>query len=209
MKRGYFVSLEGPDGAGKTTQIGRMTAMAEKMGIATYQTREPGGTKIGAAIRDLLLNPLYKEMTPLTEMFLYTAARAQLMRESIIPALNEGKLVLSDRFVDSTLAYQAFGGQLDFDFVLETNLKATGGLLPDKTIILDIEPETGLLRCRHKAADRVEQKPLDFHRRVRAGFLELARLYPQRVVVVDGSLSEDEVFEVIRAHIAPSLEILI
>jgi dTMP kinase len=136
-------------------------------------------------------------MIPLAEAFLYAAARAQLFHQVIGPALGQGGLVLCDRFIDSSLAYQAYGGSVDIDFVLDINLKAIQGHLPDRTFILDLPPESGLARRGISVADRVEQKSLEFHKRVRAGFLAISLRFPDRVVVVDASLSEDEVFSTI------------
>jgi dTMP kinase len=206
MKEGYFISLEGPDGAGKTTQLARLGEAAQKLGIVPVYTREPGGTPVGDAVRRILLDPSFREMVPLTEVFLFAAARAQLFHEVVGPALSAGGLVLCDRFIDSTLAYQVYGGKMDFEFVLEANLKAVHGRLPDKTFILDIEPATGLARRGENVADRVEQKPLAFHSRVREGFLELARRFPERIVVLNGTLPEAEVFSIIWKHIGPELE---
>ena len=209
MKQGYFITLEGPDGAGKTTQLTRLLSAATHLGIETVRTREPGGTPVGDAVRKILLDPDFGEMVPLTEVFLYAAARAQLFHECIGPSLRQGKLVLCDRFIDSTLAYQAYGGDLDFDFVLQTNMQAIGGRLPNRTFMLDINPEAGLSRRDRALADRIEQKSLTFHNRVRSGFLALSQRYPQRIVVIDGTLSEDEVFAVIWRHVRPELEKLL
>lgn len=209
MKQGYFITLEGPDGAGKTTQLTRLLAAAAKMGIEAVSTREPGGTPVGDAVRKILLDPGFGEMVPLTEVFLYAAARAQLFHECIGPSLRQGKLVLCDRFIDSTLAYQAYGGDMDFDFVLQANMQAIGGRLPNRTFILDINPEAGLSRRDRALADRIERKSLAFHNRVRSGFLALAERYPQRILVIDGTLSEEDVFAVIWRHVRPELEKLL
>lgn len=206
MSKGYFISLEGPDGAGKTTQLTRLEHAANAWGIPTVCTREPGGTPVGDAVRKILLDPAYGEMVPLTEVFLYAAARAQLYHEVVGPALTAGSLVLCDRFIDSTLAYQAYGGAMDFDFVLQSNLRAVQGRLPDKTFILDLDPAGGLARRSAAQADRVEQKPLSFHLRVREGFLLLAKRFPERIVVLDGSLPEDEVFSMIWEQVCSDLE---
>lgn len=195
MKRGYFLSLEGPDGAGKTTQLKRLAAAVAQMGYDVLLTREPGGTAVGDAVREILLNPAFGEITPLTEVFLYAAARTQLVRQVIEPALREGKVVLCDRFIDSTLAYQVFGGGMEWDFVLSVNMQAVGGRFPDRTFILDIDPQTGLSRRGLACADRMEQKPLPFHERVRSGFLALAEYFPGRITVIDGALPQDDVFE--------------
>ncbi|MDW7650846.1 MAG: dTMP kinase [Bacillota bacterium] len=209
MKQGYFITLEGPDGAGKTTQLARLKAAAAGLGIQVACTREPGGTPIGDAVRKILLDPEYAEMVPLTEVFLYAAARAQLYHELIEPSLKQGMLILCDRFVDSTLAYQVYGGDMDYNFVLQANLRAIGGRLPDRTFILDIDPKAGFSRRQAGAADRMEQKSLDFHNRVRQGFLDLAVLYPDRITVVDGSLPEEDVFAMIWNQVSADLDKLL
>ena len=206
MKKGYFVSLEGPDGAGKTTQGIRLATTVRALGIETILTREPGGTTLGDAVRKILLDPTFQEIVPLTEVFLYAAARAQLYHEVIAPGLAAGNFLLCDRFIDSTLAYQVYGGKMDFNFVLQANLRAIEGRLPDKTFVLDLEPASGLARRGAGAADRVEQKPLSFHGRVREGFLLLARQFPERIVVVDGSLPPDELAAIIWRNVSPELE---
>ena len=209
MKRGYFITLEGPDGAGKTTQLIRLAQKAAEMGIPAIQTREPGGTPVGDAVRQILLDPAYKEMVPLTEVFLYAAARAQLVHQIIEPALAGGILVLCDRFIDSTLAYQAYGGQMDFNFVLQTNLQAIQGRLPDRTFVLDVAPEQGFARRNPEAADRIEQKSLAFHHDVHRGFLDIAKHYPERVMIIDGTMTEDQVFAAIWNDVYPALAALL
>jgi dTMP kinase len=206
MKKGYLISLEGPDGAGKTTQLTCLGEKAEACGINVLYTREPGGTPVGDAVRKILLDPVFGEMVPLTEVFLYAAARAQLYHQRVGPALETGRLILCDRFIDSTLAYQAYGGKLDFDFVLQTNLKAVQDRLPDKTFILDIDPACALARRSVLMADRVEQKPLEYHNRVRDGFLALAHTYPERIVVVDGTMPEEKLASIIWEHVREDLE---
>jgi dTMP kinase len=206
MKKGYFISLEGPDGAGKTTQGLRLATTARALGIETILTREPGGTRLGDAVREILLEPAFREMVPLTEVFLYAAARAQLYHEVIAPGLAAGNFLLCDRFIDSTLAYQVYGGRMDFSFVLQANLRAIYGRMPDKTFVLDLDPASGLARRGAGAADRVEQKPLSFHSRVREGFLLLARQFPERIVVLDGSLPPDELAAIIWSNVGPELE---
>jgi dTMP kinase len=203
--RGVLISLEGPDGAGKTTQIELLADNAVKGGFRTLRTREPGGTPLGDDVRAILLNPCYQEMTPLTEVFLYAAARAQLFEQVVEPALRQGFLVLCDRFIDSSLAYQSYGGNVSFDFVLQVNLAAIKRRLPDHTFILDLPPEKGLNRrpCAH--ADRVEQKPLTFHSSVRAGFLALAERFPERITVIDATLPKEEVCSQIWQVVLPLL----
>jgi dTMP kinase len=203
-RQGLLISLEGPDGAGKTTQAANLAALARKAGPEIISTREPGGTLLGDAVRSVLLDPAFTEMAPLTEVFLYAAARAQLFEQVIQPALQQGSLVICDRFIDSSLAYQAYGGGVDFDFVLNVNLAAVRGRWPDRTFILDVPPEEGLKRLSGRS-DRVEQKPLSFHRRVRDGFLALAQRYPERITVVNAALPSEQVRLLIREAIMPFL----
>jgi dTMP kinase len=208
VRKGYFITLEGPDGAGKTTQLARLLAAAAEAGVPVVTTREPGGTAVGDAVRGILLDPQYGEIVPLTEALLYAASRAQLVQEVIKPALTAGKLVLCDRFIDSSLAYQVYGGGLDFDFVWRTNLAAVDGCLPDKTFVLNIEPQVGLARRGAAAADRMEQKPLAFHQRVQQGFLQLAERFPERLTVVEADRPADEVFAEIWRQAAPHVAAL-
>ncbi|HZK25211.1 MAG TPA: dTMP kinase [Oscillospiraceae bacterium] len=205
MQKGYFITLEGPDGAGKTTQLARLYAAASAAGLTVVSTREPGGTPVGDAIRGILLDPHYGEIIPLTEALLYAASRAQLVKEVIKPALAAGKLVLCDRFIDSSLAYQSFGGGLDFDFVWRTNLAAVDGCLPDKTFILNINPQVGLARRGAAAADRMEQKSLAFHQRVQQGFLQLAQQFPERLTVIEAERTAPEVFKEIWQQVAAAV----
>lgn len=205
MKKGVFITLEGLDGAGKTTQINLLSAKAQALGIATVTTREPGGTALGDAIRKILLDPSYKEMLPLTEAFLYAASRAQHVAEVIRPALAAGKLVICDRFYDSSLAYQAFGGGLAFEFVRYINEEAVKDCKPDCTFILDLEPRVGQARKGQMKADRIEQKALAFHERVREGFLQLAQKQPERITVLDATESPEAIFNAIWAKVAPLL----
>jgi len=208
-RRGYFISLEGPDGAGKTTQLARLAASVQAMGLPVTGTREPGGTALGDAVRAILLDPAYREMAAMAEVFLCAAARAQLHQEVIKPALLRGEVVLCDRFLDSSLAYQAYGGGVELDFVLEVNLKATERQLPDHTFLLDLPPEAGLARRSGNSKDRMELKSREFHRRVRKGFLALSARFPERITVVDASLTEDEVADFIWRQCQPALRTLL
>ena len=208
MKKGVFITLEGLDGAGKTTQIKRLAAKAQALGIETVTTREPGGTALGDAIRKILLDPAYKEMLPLTEALLYAASRAQHVEEVIRPALRAGKLVICDRFLDSSLAYQAFGGGLAAEYVRYINEEAVKSCKPDRTFVLDLDPQEGQARKGQMKADRMEQKSLDFHKRVREGFLQIAQKEPERMVVLDAMESPGAIFNAIWTNVAPLLSIL-
>jgi dTMP kinase len=190
-----FITLEGPDGSGKTTQAHLLVERLRQQGHRVVLTREPGGTVIGDQVRAILHDPANSDMRPQAEILLYSASRAQLVAQVIRPALAEAQVVISDRFYDSTLAYQGYGRGLDLPTLWEITRFATGGLVPDLTLCLDIRPEEGLKRRRLSGEEwnRLDQEALEFHRRVRAGYLELAGLEPHRWVVIDAARSVDEV----------------
>ena len=192
---GRLLTLEGPEGAGKTLMAERLAAALRADRVEVLLTREPGGTRLGERLRDLLLDRDGAPIDPLVDAFLFNAARAQLVAEVIRPALAEGAVVICARFADSTLAYQGYGAGTDLAVLRDLAAVATGGLTPDATILLDLPPEDGLRRKAPDDHTRFEAAfDLDFHRRVRAGFLELARLEPARFRVVDAGRSADEVF---------------
>lgn len=184
---GVFITFEGIEGCGKSTQIGLLAQHLEKHGHAVLVTREPGGTELGEAIRGLLLDPRNGAMAPLTELLLYEAARAQLVAERIRPALEARQVVLCDRFYDSTTAYQGAGRNLgDIDLAALHRL-ATGGLVPDLTVLLDLPVEEGLKRALGDArGDRIERESIAFHERVREAFMDIAKQEPDRVRVLNG-----------------------
>ena len=196
--RGLFFTFEGVEGSGKTTQIRRLSATLRQAGQRVLETREPGGTSLGDAIRSMLLATRNSEMVAETELFLYLASRAQLCREWIAPALNEGTIVVSDRFADATVAYQGYGRGLDLKLIATANRVATGGLTPDLTVLLDLDPREGLRRVRERgqrplpesSLDRLEAEALDFHDRVRKGYLHLAQEEPQRFQIIDATQPE-------------------
>lgn len=196
---GAFVTFEGGEGSGKTTQLKLLANHLRAPGNEVVETRDPGGTTIGKEIRTLLLSPESAPMSVAAELLLYEASRAQLVREVIAPALARGAIVLCDRFTDSTLAYQGFGRGLDLNLIRELNQFATEGLAPDLTVLLDLDPAIGLLRCARSAStepssrDRIEAEPLRFHQRVREGYLALARGEPERIRVIDARLSVAEI----------------
>jgi len=188
--RGLFVTLEGPDGSGKTSQAARLAATLEHDGFDVVLVREPGGTELGERLRELLLHRDDLAIEPLSDALLFNAARAQLVSEVIRPALAAGHRVVCARFADSTLAYQGYGAGLDLAFLRSLEAIATGGLRPDLTILLDLPVEAGLARKRRgrSALTRFEARlDLAFHRRVRDGFLQLARAEPERWRVIDAS----------------------
>jgi len=183
--------IDGPDGAGKTTQAARLAAHLRAQGEAVVVLREPGATPMGEAIRDLLLDP-DTDVTALAEMLLYQAARAQVVETVVRPALEAGKTVLLDRYWYSTLAYQGYGLGIDAAAVRSVSDVATGGLEPDRVVLLDVEPEVGLGRL-DGARDRIEGRPLDFHRRVREGFREQAKALGEKATLIDASQPPDVV----------------
>ena len=192
--RGWLVTIEGPDGTGKTTQARRLQRHAFDAGLDVVLTREPGGTPIGEQIRSILLDPTVANLDPATDALLFNAARTQLVREVIVPALERGALVISTRFADSTLAYQGYGAGLPIPALRQIEAVATGGLRPDLTILLDLPVEIGLSRKSGHEITRFETEfDVGFHRRVRDGFLALAAAEPGRYVIVDATASVSEV----------------
>jgi len=196
-----FITFEGPEGSGKTTQVRRLGALLRERGRDCVVTKEPGGTPLADRIRAILLDPSETKMDALTELLLYAASRRQHVVEVIRPALSRGAIVLCDRFTDATLAYQGFGRLLDLDRLRTLNDWATERLHPDLTILFDIEEEVGLRRAhsRNEASanneGRFEAEDLRFHRRVREGYLSLAQSEPRRFALIDGTGTVDEVFE--------------
>jgi len=206
--KGLFLTIEGLDGAGKTTQVKLLQEWFRKQGYDPLFTREPGGTRAGDAIRNLLLNREYTGLVPVAEALLYAASRAQLVAEVIRPALARGRLVVCDRFVDSSIAYQAYGRGLPRAFVEEINRQATGGLKPRLTILLDLEPDLREERLRgqgRQARDRLEAETGDFYTRVREGYLALARENRDRIKVIPARQSIEEVHRQVLEHITKIL----
>jgi len=205
--RGILITFEGPEGGGKSLQIKKLEEYLKDRGFRVLALREPGQTKIGEQIRQILLDPKNKKMTPRTETLLFEASRAQLVDEIIKPALKKGIIVLLDRFLDSTTAYQGYGRGLPIKEIGKLNNFATGGLKPDLTILLDLEIEEGLKR-RQKSGkiDRIDAEDLEFHRRVREGYLRIAKQNSQRWRVVDASKSPEEVFEEVRRIVEEKLK---
>jgi dTMP kinase len=204
-RRGLFITFEGGDGSGKSTQIRRVAARLTSMGYAVVTTAEPGGTRIGKAIREILLNPEHTELAPRAEMLLYFASRAQNVAECILPALAESKIVISDRYTDSTLAYQGIARGLGADAVRDVHRFACQGLDPDITIVLELDVETGLARARQKADDRIEQEGRSFHNDVLRAYRRLAAEEPARVRLVNAGRSVEEVADDVWRQLKPHL----
>jgi dTMP kinase len=195
-----FITLEGPEGSGKTSHIKPLTEWLSAQGHKVFATREPGGTDIGEQIRAVIHDLKNTEMHPRTETLLYQAARAQIVEQVIKPRLAAGEIVISDRYYDSTIAYQGYGHQQNLEEVRTLVKYATGGLIPNLTILLDIDVEAGLKRKTQNASEwnRLDAYDIDFHRRVRAGYLEMVRQEPERWVVVDASREWESVQEELR-----------
>lgn len=205
--KGAFITLEGVEGCGKTTQMSLLRDRLEEAGRHVVLTREPGGTPVAEAIRAILLDPANTALSPVAELLLYEAARAQHVAERIKPALDEGAIVVCDRFADSTTAYQGAGRVLPLETVLHLHRVATGTVWPDLTIVLDIPAEAGLERAAAaRSRDRIELEPLEFHQRVRAEFLRIAEAEPERVKVVDASQPPEAVAEAIYGFVRQVLE---
>jgi dTMP kinase len=194
---GIFVTLEGPEGAGKTTQLKLLSKHLDTLGHKHIVTRDPGGTPLGRQIRRILLNP-ETPVCPVTELLLYEADRAQHIADVIMPALREGTLVLCDRYTDSTLAYQGYGRELDFALINQLNQIATSGLTPDLTILFDIDSSAGLGRLHPSGHDRLEREALEFHHKVREGYLTMSAKDPERWRILDASKAMSAVQEDLR-----------
>lgn len=203
-----FITLEGPEGSGKTSQLPKLADYLRQAGFDVLTTREPGGTSISEQIRTVLHNLENKEMNPRTEILLFQASRAQLVEEVIRPHLDRGGIVLSDRYADSTLAYQGFGHQIEIESLRVLVNFATGGLKPDLTILLDVDVEVGLRRKELKGEwNRLDAYNLEFHQRVRSGYLHLVQSEPDRWVVIDASQSPSQVQNELRRVVAERLHI--
>jgi dTMP kinase len=194
-RSGRFIVLDGPDGGGKTTQIEKLKIALELQGKSVLVTREPGGTAIGEKVREVLLDPANTGMSLRTELFLYMASRAQLVDEVITPALNEGKIVLSDRFLTASIVYQGIAGGLGADEVKKIGEFCIQDAKPDITFILDIRMDTSAARRSDREADRIEQRDLEFHENMRQGFLTVARVDPENYQIINADQPEESVFE--------------
>lgn len=197
MKKGLFITFEGPDGSGKTTVSTSVVERLQKEGYPVQYTREPGGSKIAEEIRDVILNPENTEMDARCEALLYAASRRQHLVEKVLPAINQGTTVISDRFVDSSLAYQGVGREIGIDEVYAINMFAIEGMMPDKTIYLDIDAKTGLdrINANRTSLDRLDQESEDFHNKVHQGYEMVVEKYKDRMIIIDASKDVNEVIE--------------
>lgn len=184
MKKGIFITFEGPEGCGKSTHSRLLNEYLSSLNYRCILTREPGGTDVGERIRRLLLSSEQKHISVITEIFLFEASRAQLVKEVIRPNLEKGQIVVCDRFSDATLCYQGYGYGFSLDLLRRLDRVATDGLIPDLTILLDIDPVRGLNKAWRKGPDRIERKDIDYHKRVREGYLRLAKKEPSRIKVI-------------------------
>lgn len=201
-----FITFEGPDGSGKTTQARMLAEYLQMRGMEVLHTREPGGTAISEQIREVILSTRNQSIQHETEALLFSAARAQIVAELIRPALAAGKIVVCDRYADSTMAYQGYGLGLDLEALRAITRFATGGLVPDMTFYIDVPAEIGLTRRQRGETNRLDQKDLAYHARVREGFLKMAKEEPRRWIVVDGTQPVDQVQQEIRKKLEAKLE---
>ncbi len=200
MSRGLFITLEGPDGSGKSTQIEYMKEYFSTEGLQCVFTREPGGTEIGEKLRTIILDKENNEMCDMTEALLYAASRAQHVCELIMPALDAGRIVVCDRYVDSSIAYQGYGRQMG-DKVKVINDYAIMGCIPDVTFLFEVDPRIGKNRIKADEQDRLESEKLRFHNRVYRGYKEMAEMEPDRIIPIDGTGSREEIRDAIRVRL--------
>jgi dTMP kinase len=203
---GLFITFEGCEGCGKSTQAKLLSSKLKTHKVPSLLTQEPGGTPLGEMVRDILKTRSDFNISPLSELFLFSACRAQLITDVISPALNSGRVVVCDRFTDSTVVYQGYGRGLDLDLIKHTNATATGGLIPDVTILLDTQPEIGLQRKHFREEDRFETEDISFHSKIRKGYLELARKEPDRWLVVESGKPIAQVSAIIWKHLLPRIK---
>ena len=200
--KGYFITLEGPDGSGKTTVADELTNRLSQKGIEVVHTREPGGIEISESIRNIILDPKNTSMDGKTEALLYAASRRQHLVEKVFPAVKQGKVVICERFLDSSLAYQGYGRGLGIDEVLNINLFAIDNTYPDMTIYLDVDEQVGLARLQDRAfKDRLDQESIDFHHKVKQGYDEVLKRFKDRITIVDASRDVNTVIDDCENHI--------
>lgn len=200
--KGKFITFEGTEGSGKSTHSKLLCNYLKESGYSVLRVREPGSTQIGEKVRKILLDPKNK-ISKVSEMLLYMSCRTQLVEEKILPALKRGKIVICDRFLDATICYQGYGGGLDVQMIKKIGRLAIDGLKPDLTIFLDIKIEEGLKRS--KRGDRIERRPLKFHRRVKRGYLKLAKSYPSRIKVIAAKDTIEQTQQLIREKVKECL----
>jgi dTMP kinase len=211
QKKGFFITIEGPEGAGKSTQLQKLAEYLESIGATCVRTREPGGTPLAEDLRNVVKEYNGNEKVfPETELLLMEAARSQHMNVLVLPALAEGKVVICDRFSDSTLAYQGYARKLDMNIIEKLNLFASGNRVPDLTLLMDLTTEDGFARTRKRTStlgqfDRFEVEKIDFHQKVRNGFLTIAKENPTRVKVINAARSIDEIFADVKAAVDEAL----
>jgi dTMP kinase len=212
--RGFFITLEGIDGCGKSTQLDRLAQSLKQCGFEVVTTRQPGGTLTGQSIRALMVKE-HNKLAPVAEVLLMMADRAQHVAEMIKPNLEAGRLVISDRYIDSSVAFQGYGRGLDLSTVEELNRLATGGLTPDLTLLFDLEPESARTRLANRVENQAgddapmtgfDEEKRDFHVRVREGYLKLAAQHPERIRVIDAEQTIDEIYKEVFALVLQSLE---
>ena len=208
IRRGIFITFEGVEGCGKSTHSRLLCDSLKNRSYNCLLTREPGGTKTGEEIRRILLHSDGIDISDLTELFLFEAARAQIVAELIKPSLAAGKIVVCDRFSDATVCYQGYAGGVDLKAIGSLNKVATGGLKPDLTILLDVDTATGLDRAKAKGVDRMERKCFAYHKRVRAGYLKLAKIYPKRIKVIRVGGSIEDTQAIVRREVEHVISIL-
>jgi dTMP kinase len=200
MYKGKFITFEGSEGSGKSTQAGMVYDYLKARGVDVVLLREPGGVKIAEQIRNILLDVNNTMMGDESETLLYLAARAQLVKEVLLPALKEGKIIICDRFMDSTIAYQGYGNGVNIEMIKTIGLFATQGVEADLTLLFDIDPAQGLSRT-NAVKDRIEERHLSYHQKVHAGYLALAKEYPQRIKVVKVDAPKEEIFARLKGYI--------
>lgn len=201
-KRGFFISIEGGEGAGKTTQTKLLIKYLKEKGCGVIWTQEPGGTRVGKIIRNILLNPRYKEIDRFAELFLYLADRSQHVKSIIMPSMKEGKVVISDRFSDATYAYQGFGRGINLKLISYLDKIATCSMKPDLTLYLDVGVKKGLKRASLRSSkDRIESEGFSFHAKVRSGYLAIARKESNRVKIISAQGSVQKIHQKIKVHI--------
>lgn len=201
LKRGVFITFEGPEGCGKSTQSKLLYEYLKARSYDCVYTREPGGTALGERVRSILLDSDGINITDLTELLLFEANRSQIVAELIRPAVKDKKIVICDRFSDATMSYQGYGGKIPLNIIKSVDDIATGSLAPDLTILLDIDTVTGLKRASSEGMDRMESKDILYHRRVRRGYLELAKKYPKRIKVIKVKGTIEEVRRMVRREV--------